>query len=271
VSIVGRSGTILKNEDGDIQKAIIQSMHKAGVSLLLTHQIDYIQQNKNRKTVCLTNKQTGETIKLDCEEVLIATGVESTALDLLDPTVGVELDKNSFIVTDEKMTTSVPNIYAIGDINGHHLFRHTANQEATALAKRLFAQEEFIINYQSVPHAIFTTDQIAAVGQTEEQLKKSGIRYKRGFLSYKDIAYGWAMGYGQDDEGGFVKVLTNCDGKILGAHAIGYQAAALIQPFAYLMNAGEGTVAPIQSSQPIHPSITELAAWATDALKIQEE
>jgi mycothione reductase len=266
VTIVGRSGTILKSEDGDVQTAIIQCMRVAGVSFLLTHRFDKIEQSENEKVVHLTNTTSNESIKIPCDEVIISAGVKSTAPELLDPAVGVELDRNNYIVTDKNMATSIPGIYAIGDINGHHMFRHTANQEAKILVDYLFEQKQSIINYQAVPHAVFTTPQIAGVGQTEEQVKKSGIPYKRGMLHYRDVAYGWAMGYGDDDDGGFVKVLTDQNNRILGAHAIGYQAAALIQPFVYLMNTGDGSLTPLLSSQPIHPSINELAAWAAESL-----
>ena len=161
-----------------------------------------IKLNKAETKSCPFNNTTSnESIKIPSDEVIISAG-KSTAPELLDPAVGVELDRNNYIVTDKNMATSIPGIYAIGDINGHHMFRHTANQEAKILVDYLFEQKQSIINYQAVPHAVFTTPQIAGVGQTEEQVKKSGIPYKRGMLHYRDVAYGWAMGYGDDDDGG---------------------------------------------------------------------
>ena len=235
----------------------------------------------------------------EAQEIFIAAGSRANT-DLLDATkAGLETDERGWIVTNEHLITSQPHIWALGDINGKYQFRHKANYEADIVAHNLFDKPDKpkAADYTSVPWAVFTHPQIAHVGMTENEARAAGLKIMVGRNHYSEIAGGIAMGYRQGDaDDGFFKLIVDENAKIVGAHIAGPQAAVLLQPFVYLMNAGfkcnlksitdseksryanrfkstrtmcphGGTYTPITSSMAIHPSLNELTAWVIGKLE----
>ncbi|MGD0782087.1 MAG: dihydrolipoamide dehydrogenase, partial [Candidatus Aminicenantales bacterium] len=142
---------------------------------------------------------------------------------------------------DAYLETSQPGVWAIGDALGGLQFRHKANADAEMLVGNLFAPAEARrpVDHTVVPWAVFTHPQIGHVGMTEGEAIAKGHEILVAVNHYSSIAKGYAMGYapGAPDDG-FVKVIVDKYGKILGAHVAGPEAALLVQPFVYLMNAG---------------------------------
>jgi dihydrolipoamide dehydrogenase len=238
------------------------------------------------------NRLKKEKTTVDCEEIFVASGVQSNADTLSLENTNVEVDERGWIRTNSYLETSQENIWALGDINGKYQFRHKANQEALILSQNLFGSEKKEVSYDVVPWTIFTHPQVAHVGMTEKGVSDKGIPYKTAKNYYSEVVGGIAMGYRkQDEDNGFIKMIVGQDKKILGVHIVGPQAAILLQPFVYLMNEGYqcrkeaencaekkgieelrmlcpqlGTYAPINDSMVIHPSLNELTAWVFEKL-----
>ncbi len=288
VTIIGRSGRILRKEEPEISEFITKQFVKDGVNVLTDSSIERVFREGNRKHIVTENRITKEKATIECEEILVASGVRSNGDSLALEKAGVETDKNGWIITNPYLETSQKNIWALGDINGKYQFRHKANHEAEVLSHNLFnGTEKKKANYEAVPWAIFTHPQIARLGRTEQELLDAGVKYRTEKNYYSEVAGGRAMGYrGGADDDGFVKMIVGEDRKILGVHIVGPQAAVLLQPFVHLMNAGSrckeklqdshntkeserlkalcptlGTFAPVSDAMVIHPSLSELTAW----------
>lgn len=235
----------------------------------------------------------GQLETIAAEAIFVSSGIRSNADQLNLNSCGLKPNPRGWIETDEFLRTSVPHIYAIGDINGRFQFRHKANYEADILIHNLFSESDQprVASYANVPWAIFTWPQIAHVGMTEAQAREQHGRVMVGRHYYSMTANGYAMGYEPGDaDDGFVKMIADAEGTILGVHIIGPQAAVLIQSFVYLMNAGytcrakpdqlpfshqtgsrfclqADSIKAIDQSMVIHPALSEVAAWVTGELE----
>lgn len=288
ITLISKHERILRSEEEEISDTVSAQFSKNGIKVLRNKNTLSASSDGKQKTITVEDKLTGEKTQITAQEIFIATGVKPYSDTLSLDKAGVATDSAGWIVTDEYMQTTRKGIYAIGDINGKFKFRHKANYEAEILIDNLFGGgEKRKASYDSVPWAIFTNPQIAHVGITERQAKERGLSYKVSRNSYSSIAGGIAMGYGsKDGDAGFAKLISDGKGKLLGAHIVGPQAAILVQPFVYLMACGigcekshkglfsffgkdcvsPGTLSPIRNSMVIHPSLSELTAWAIDGL-----
>lgn len=190
--------------------------------------------------------------------VLVAAGVRSNT-DWCKPEVtGVKTDENGWIMVNEYLETSKPNIYSIGDALGRNMFRHTANYESAVVRNNLFGQHRTAIDLHAVPHAVFTDPQVGAVGMTEEEAK-GNTKVMVGVANYHDTAMGFAFG----DLDAFVKVIVEYPTmRVLGGTVVGPQASTLVQQIVLLMNAENQTYGPLARSQVIHPTLSEALASA---------
>lgn len=268
VTLIGRSGRLLKHEDREIADCLTRSMEAAGISLYLNHRVESIQRTNGKVDMTLLNTRTGERLIHRTEDIFVATGVQGNADLTQVANTGIVVSPQGFIETTDGINTAVPHIFALGDINGKHLFRHTANMEAYVLADRLFENKDRAVNYATTPWAVYALLQIGHVGMTEEEVQMQGIPYQTGKKHLSEIVTGWSMEINQDDaDDGFAKIITDKNGTLLGAHVIGYQAAALVQPFALLMNTAANNIQTLQNTQPIHPSVNELTYWAIENME----
>ncbi len=304
VTVVEMLPRLVVTEEEDISRQLEKEFRKNGIEVLTGHRAVSARRVAGGKVLTVRDEATGETREIKAEEIFVAAGVRSNADRLAVGLTDVAVDKRGWIVTDEFLQTSVPGIWALGDINGKFQFRHKANYEGDILARNLFGSadetERVRVNYSAVPWAIFTCPQIAHVGLTEEQAAARGGRFLVGTNHYSSVAMGFAMGYEPDDEDdGWVKLVADEHMRILGVHIIGPHAAMLIQSFVYLMNAGfsctlpppeergkasarralaasvhrcleAGTIDPVYESMVIHPSLSEVAAWVIGGLKFRE-
>ncbi|MEA4933204.1 MAG: NAD(P)/FAD-dependent oxidoreductase [Lawsonibacter sp.] len=296
VTIIVRSGGILNKEEPEIAQLVSRQFVKNGIDLLTNSALVSVRAEGGTKYITTENSETKSRTVVECEEIFVASGVRSNADTLSLERAGVETDKNGWILTNSYLETSREHIWALGDINGKYQFRHKANYEAQILSQNLFSGgEKRDVRYDAVPWAIFTHPQVAHLGMTEKEVQKKRIPYRTAENHYSEVVGGIAMGYrtgGEDN--GFVKVILGEDKKILGVHIVGPQAAILLQPFVYLMNAGYqcqkakqlltaqeledlrilcpnlGTYAPINNSMVIHPSLNELTAWVFEKFDLPE-
>lgn len=292
VTLVERNDRLASTEEEEISALLEDRFRSVGIEVLAGSRVVSVSRAEHGKRAEIRNEATGETRTVDCDEILVAAGIRSNADLLQAEKAGIALDARGFIVTDAYLSTSRPEIYAIGDINGRFPFRHKANYEAEILSRNLFGhgKEKAKAEYTRVPWAIFTHPQVAHVGLTEREALEKDLRIMVGINRYSAVAAGFAMGYSDGDpDDGFVKLIVDESTRILGAHIAGPHAAILIQAFVYLMNAGVGCrcaegkpaphlhdsvrsclgggLEPLNQSMVIHPALSEVAAWVIGNLE----
>ncbi|MDI9616923.1 MAG: dihydrolipoyl dehydrogenase [Methanothrix sp.] len=262
VTIVGRNPRLLKSEDHEISDMALRALSRH-MRIHTNMEAIRVDLEDGKKVVTAIDRSGGETLSFRGDEILLAAGRRPNT-DMLHPEkTGVEMDRAGWIRVNEHLETTAPGIWALGDVIGKHMFRHTANYEASIVAHNLISaargeKEKAKVDYHAVPHAIFTYPQIAGVGMTEEQARASGYDILVGRARYKQTAMGYAM-----DEDGMAKAIVDArSGRILGFHVIGSSAPELVQQVTYLMNAENQDVTPMARSQVIHPAISEVVARA---------
>lgn len=261
VKIVGRNKYLVPQEEPEISIELKRRL-KQRMKVHTDHEVLKAGKENGEKFVVARDRKTGKQYRIRGEEILVAVGRISNA-DLFRPDKsGIETIGKGWIKIDKYMKSSVSGIYAIGDAIGRNLFRHTANYEAGVAWKNMMAENEKDmeeLDEHAVPHAVFTYPEIASVGLKEDEAIKKKI-VMVGQASYTDAIKGYAMG---DDGNSFVKVIIDAKNrKILGAHAIGPHATAMVQPLVYLMNAGNGDYLPLVKAQTIHPAMEEIMVRA---------
>jgi mycothione reductase len=148
-------------------------------------------------------------------------------------------------------------VWALGDIVGEYLLKHSANHEAQAVARNLFGDDLQPVDYTAMPFAVFASPEVAGVGAREGDLRAAGREYATRTYRYDETARGSAM-----NADGFVKAIIDLEGEILGCHIIGPQASDLVQEVVVAMKAGSGTIHDIRESVHIHPALSEVVQRA---------
>jgi len=187
-------------------------------------------------------------------DTLLVAGGRMPNSDILNlDAAGVQTDERGFVETDEYLRTNAEGVWALGDIVGEYLLKHSANHEAQAVARNLFGDDLQAVDYTAMPFAVFASPEVAGVGATESELQEAGTEYAKRTYRYDQTARGNAM-----KAEGFVKVIIDLEGKILGCHIIGPEASDLIQEVVVAMKAGSGTISDIRESVHIHPALSEV-------------
>jgi dihydrolipoamide dehydrogenase len=198
-----------------------------------------------------------ETVSVTGDELLVATGRTPNSDTLNLKAAGVETDADGFVETDEYLRTTADGVWALGDIVGEYLLKHNANHEAQTVARNVFGEDLEPIDYTAIPFAVFGSPEVAGVGAHEEALRAEDREYATNTYRYEDTARGDAM-----HAEGFVKMLIDLDGEILGCHIVGPDASTLIQEVVVAMKAGSGTVQDIRESVHVHPALPEVVQRA---------
>ncbi|WP_263172311.1 mycothione reductase [Streptomyces sp. SCSIO ZS0520] len=194
--------------------------------------------------------------ELTADTLLVAVGRRPNSDRLALEKAAVEVREDGRIEVDDRLRTSAEGVWALGDIATPVPLKHVANREAEIVAHNLLHPDDpRTMSYRAVPSAVFTRPQIAQVGLTEQEARSQGLDYAVGIRRYEDVAYGWAL----EDTTGFCKVLADrADGRLLGAHLLGPQAATLVQPLVVAMTAGMTARALAEQPLWIHPALTEV-------------
>lgn len=213
---------------------------------------------------CVVEVKDGEPIR--CDRVLLATGRTPLTGDIGLDSIGLNVDRRGFISVDENFQTEVKNVYATGDCIGGMMLAHKAMEEGVVCVERMAGISSHM-NYDVIPAIIYTHPEIASVGKTEDQLKESGIEYRKGVCPYG--ANGRARTLGEPD--GRVKILADKKtDRVLGVHIIGARAGDLIAEAAAAMEFG-ATSEDIARTCHAHPTLAEAfheAALAVDGRAI---
>jgi dihydrolipoamide dehydrogenase len=260
VTVVQRSGVLLGREDREVATKFTEVFSKRFDVRLNTATNRVFRKGK---LLAVEIEKDGRKSVITAEQLLVATGRKPNT-DLLDVAAsGVALDKNGFVQTDGFMRASVPGIWAIGDIAGKWQFKHAANLEAEYCGHNILHPKDMVpIDYAAMPHAVFSSPQLASVGHTEEELIEAKRPYQKGVYAYKDTGYGAAM----MEEDGFVKVLVYPGSReILGCHIIGPHASMLIHEVVVAMKAKLGADGITQAIH-VHPALSEVVQRAFGSL-----
>ncbi len=253
VTVIGRSGRLLRSEDPDISHRFTEIATQRW-DVRLNRKETRVEQHGGVTRLHLEGPEGAEVV--DAEVLLIAVGRTPNS-DLLDTAAaGIETRADGKIVVDATQRTSVDGVWALGDISSDYELKHVANHEMRVVQHNLLHPDAPISSdHRFVPHAVFSSPQIAAVGLTEREAQERGLRYVTATQDYAGIAYGWAM----EDTTGFAKVLADpASGQLLGAHIIGPQAPTLIQPLIQAMHFGLGARDMARGQYWIHPAMPEL-------------
>jgi mycothione reductase len=258
VTIFNRSATLLRGFDHDIS-ATFTEVFGQRVELVLGHVPTRVQRVADGIEITTA---VGSTV---VDELLVATGREPNS-DLLNvDAAGIECHHHGTVAVDDTMATNVPGVWAIGDLANNYQLKHLANAEAAvAFWNIAHPDDQRRQSYKAVPSAVFSNPQVATVGLTEQEAVAAGRSFRVGRRDYGGTAYGWAMA----DEIGFAKVLVDDEtGLLIGAHILGPQAAALLQPLVQAMQFDQRADDVARQVFYIHPALTEVVENALlDAL-----
>jgi dihydrolipoamide dehydrogenase len=189
---------------------------------------------------------------LEAERALIAIGVRPNSENIGLEDVGVETERGN-IVVDDHMRTSVPDVYAIGDVTGKMALAHVASAQGIISAETIAGVEVRLLDYDAVPRCTYCQPQVASFGITEAQAAERGSQVKVGQFPFRAI--GKALGLGDYD--GFVKIVTDeASGEILGVHMVGPEVTELL-PELVLARTWELTPEEIARTVHAHPTLSE--------------
>lgn len=254
VTIIEQSKNLVMAEDSDIAQSFTRLFSKKHTVKLNTKIISVAKNQDDSVNVQVKYKDNSTEI-ISADKLLLAVGRQPNTDTLKLKNTDITLDTRGYIVTNDFLETNIPGIWSLGDIIGKAPFRHGANWEATHLKNYLAGDTSLAVDYSIMPHAIFSSPQVAGVGLTEEQVKKQGIAYVIAQKPYSITALGQAMHTTPDH---FVKYILDPKQEIiLGCHIIGPQASILIHEVIVAMRAG-GKVSLLRDSIHIHPALSEV-------------
>ncbi len=263
VTILEQEDRILPNHDPEISETV-QNKLSSRMNIETSQRVEKVKENNGEKIAFTKNTDTGDTQKFSGEELLVAAGRKSNADILQVEKTGVETDEKGWIITNENLETTKENIWAGGDAIGKHMFKHVANYEASVAWHNAFSDHVKPVDYHAVPGAVYTRPQVATVGMSVNEARKSDREVLVGKLSYGETAKGYAL----NEEDGFCRILVDQkSGEILGAQIVGSNAPILIQEVVNLMNTKTRSVQPLSDSMHIHPALSEVVAWSLDNLE----
>jgi mycothione reductase len=253
ITMVARSGALLRYEDVDISTRFTELAAKRWDVRLGREELG-VERTAGGVVLRLDGPHGRESVEAD--EVLVAVGRMPNSDRLDVAAAGIEVGPDGHVIVDEYQRTTAEGVWALGDICSPWELKHVANHEARIVQHNLLHPDALIAaDHRFVPHAVFTSPQVASVGLTEQAATERGVRFVQSTQDYAGIAYGWAM----EDTTGFAKVLADpSSGQILGAHIIGPQASALIQPLIQAMSFGLDARAMARGQYWIHPALPEL-------------
>jgi len=232
VTVLEALDKFLPAADEAVSKEAFKTLTKQGLDIKLGARVTGSEVKKKQVTVNYTDSAGEQKIVFD--KLIVAVGRRPVTTDLLASDSGVDLDERGYIFVDDQCATSVPGVYAIGDVVRGMMLAHKASEEGVMVAERI-AGHKAQMNYDLIPSVIYTHPEIAWVGKTEQQLKSEGVAVNVGTFPF--AASGRAMA--ANDTGGFVKVIADANtDRVLGVHVIGPSAAELVQQGAIGMEFG---------------------------------
>lgn len=223
LTVVELTPTLLPGTDPDCVKVVERNITKRGGKVLKNTRAEgYERLPDGTLAVTVVSGEEQQTLK--CDVILVAVGMKPRSRGIGLEQLGVTINERGFVPTDETCRTSVPGVYAIGDVSGPPMLAHKASKEGEVCAE-VIAGQKAAKDWVTIPGIVFTEPEIASVGLSEAQAKQQGLKVKAGRFPF--VALGRAMSIGETD--GFVKVVTEVDsGRVVGIHIVGPSASDLI-------------------------------------------
>ena len=258
VTLVEMMDQILPVEDNEVAKVVERSFSQSGIDCRVSTKVENIKVGKNGVSLDLIKGDSKETLKVD--SLLLAIGVVANTQDLLSPKVKLEMDRG-YITVNENYESSVPGVYAAGDIIGPPWLAHVATYEAVQAVQGMFGHGK-AKRVNHFPGCTYCLPQVASIGKTENTLKEEGIAYKVGKFPFQ--ASGKAVASNTSE--GFVKLLVGEQfGEILGAHIVGSDATEMIAEYGLALQL-EATAEDIHHTIHAHPTMSEAMMEAAAAV-----
>ncbi|MEG3582054.1 MAG: dihydrolipoyl dehydrogenase [Chloroflexota bacterium] len=253
---------LVPNEDESISKELEKIFLDKGIKFELNAKVTKTTVNSSQ--INLEYNVNGQTKEFSSEKLLVAVGVQANTDDIGLEELGIEMDRG-FIKINDSMQTSVPSIYAVGDVTGKLMLAHVAFAQGIVAAEFINGKTPLPINYSDMPRCTYCQPQIASIGLTEKQAKESGHIIKTSQFPFKAVGKAVSIG----DSEGFIKLIADNDsGEILGAHMIGPEVTELVAELG-LLKYLEGTGTEIGELVHAHPTLSEAVKEA--ALSLNNE
>lgn len=251
VTFIEALDKILGNIDAEVSTSMLKLMQKQGMTFQLSASLQSVEIKNKKAYAQYTSK--GETKTLEGDKVLIAVGRRAATANIGLESLGISTAKNGTISVNENFQTSQSGVYAIGDAIQGLMLAHKASEEGVAIAEKL-AGKAGHVNYQAIPNIVYTWPEIASVGISEEDAKKTGLAYRVGKCTFKANARAKAVGMSE----GFVKILADANtDRLLGVQIIGPMASEMIAEIAIAFEYG-ASAEDLARSVHAHPTFAEL-------------
>lgn len=265
VTIVEMLPRLVPLEDEEVSKELEKEFKKRGIKCMVGTKVESVESTRTGARVKVS--ADGKESTLEAEQALVAIGFRPNSKGFGLEEAGVNLNERGFVEINEKMQTSVPTVWAIGDVTGKLMLAHVGSAMGIVAAENIAGAETVTLDYEMMPRATYCHPQIASFGLTEAQARERGHTFKVGRFPFQ--ANGKALGLG--DYAGWVKILRDDKyGEILGAHMIGPEVTELL-PELTLAHLMELTPHEIGRNVHAHPSLTEVlmeAAHAAEGMPI---
>jgi len=260
VTVVEFTDGALPGQDRDCVKVIERSLKKSKIKLITKTGAKGYRKTGKKFVVDVENRD-GKKDSIECDQILCTVGRRPYSEGLGLGNVGLELNPRGFLEIDKQMRTSVPNIYAVGDIAGQPMLAHKGSKEGLVAAAVIAGQpEEYDV--KCVPAVIFTAPEMASVGLQESEAKAAGHEIKVG--SFPFAASGRAMSLRETD--GFIKIVADAKtDELLGVHMVGPEVTELIAEAALAIEMG-ATAEDISRTIHAHPTLPEVMMEAAEAV-----
>ncbi|MEL0116947.1 MAG: dihydrolipoyl dehydrogenase [Pelagibacteraceae bacterium] len=262
VTVVEYLDHITPGMDKDVSNEFQKILTKQGFEFKLNSKVTSVSNKGNQVEVTFENRQTSKKENLLADKVLVAVGRKPYTEGLSLNKLGVKKDQQGRLEVNEKLQTSVKNIYAIGDVIKGPMLAHKAEEEGIAVAE-IIAGQAGHVNYDVIPGVIYTSPEVAVIGKTEEQLKAENVNYKVGKFPF--LANSRAKVNNETD--GFVKILADSKtDRVLGVHMIGPHTGDMIAEMALAMEFGASSedIARTCHAHPTHTEAVKEAALAIE-------
>jgi dihydrolipoamide dehydrogenase len=250
VTVVEMLPQMLPKSDADTTQALQRSLKKQGMIFHMGTRVQSLEVSAGWAKVTLVKGDKVQDVV--CDKVLMSIGRKPNLDGLGADELGIEIDARGCISVDDNYMTSIPGIYAVGDLIPGPMLAHKASEEAVVCVERLIGKD-VKVHYNTLPGVCYTWPEVASVGKTEQELTEEGVAIKVGKFSF--LANGRARAMAETE--GFVKILTHAEsGKILGVHIFGPRASDMIAEAVAVMNYG-GTAQEVGAMFHGHPTLSE--------------
>ena len=259
VTVVEKSDGVLVKEDEEVQQLMKDVLSKE-MKLLYNATVKSIETGPNGKVVHLTVEKGEQEISIEVDEILVATGRTPNSDKLQLNNANVETDDRGHIKVNARLQTNIPHIYAVGDVNGTLPFTHVAGMEGKLVVQNALIGLRRKIDYSNVPWVTYTSPEVFHLGLTEAEANEQRMDYDVYKVDLSEVDR-----FVTDHQTtGFVKIITNKKGKIIGAHAVGNHAGDWMQEVVFSKHFKKklGSISNVIHPYPNHSAAVQRAADA---------